>query len=434
MGTILSVAGGCIGSCAASCAAYCACEACKTCTKGLERASRIGYTLLFTMSIFLAWLLRDYAQPMLKKIPWINEMGLHPSDEWFGKQAVYRVSMGNFAFFSLFALLLIGVKYKGDARGRLHHGGWFLKICAWLSFNIIPFFLPNSVAEGYSWFARFGSGIFLVMQMLILLDFTHVWNDAWVSKEHVGWVASLLVLTVSAYGLGIAGIVIMYKFFDPASAGGCGLNVTFITITLVLAVVFSVVSLLPQIKNGSLFPSAMIALYCVFLCFSALASEPNDYECNSMGNRMDSSNQWIGMMITLIAVVYSAMRVGSSADTFSLESTPARQNSTPLVIAPGTQGMSKDEESGAAPEDNHDEFDPVDYNYTFFHLIFALASMYVAMIMTSWASSAPSEQKDTADVGWASVWVKIVSQWAMSLMYLWTLLAPVVLRDRDFGV
>ena len=153
-----------------------------------------------------------------------------------------------------------------------------------------------------------------------------------------------------------------------------------------------------------------------------------------MGNRMDSSNQWIGMMITLIAVVYSAMRVGSSADTFSLESTPARQNSTPLVIAPGTQGMSKDEESGAAPEDNHDEFDPVDYNYTFFHLIFALASMYVAMIMTSWASSAPSEQKDTADVGWASVWVKIVSQWAMSLMYLWTLLAPVVLRDRDFGV
>jgi hypothetical protein len=34
-----------------------------------------------------------------------------------------------------------------------------------------------------------------------------------------------------------------------------------------------------------------------------------------------------------------------------------------------------------------DAFAPVTYNYSFFHLIFALASMYIAMLMTGWGSS-----------------------------------------------
>jgi hypothetical protein len=34
-----------------------------------------------------------------------------------------------------------------------------------------------------------------------------------------------------------------------------------------------------------------------------------------------------------------------------------------------------------------EDFTPVAYNYSFFHLIFALASMYIAMLMTGWGSS-----------------------------------------------
>jgi hypothetical protein len=31
--------------------------------------------------------------------------------------------------------------------------------------------------------SKFGSGLFLLVQMIILLDFTHTWNDAWVVKD-----------------------------------------------------------------------------------------------------------------------------------------------------------------------------------------------------------------------------------------------------------
>merc|ERR1711871_401899 len=81
----LSMASACLGSCAATCA----CSACKSCVNGLSKVSRGAYMFLFLVSIFLSWIMRDYAQPLVKKIPWIDTMGIRPSDEWFGKQAVY---------------------------------------------------------------------------------------------------------------------------------------------------------------------------------------------------------------------------------------------------------------------------------------------------------------------------------------------------------
>ena len=89
-----------------------------------------------------------------------------------------------------------------------------------------------------------------------------------------------------------------------------------------------------------------------------------------------------------------------------------------------------DTESGVGGD--HSEYDPVDYSYSFFHFVFAVASMYIAMLMTNWGSPS-AVGKDQIDVGWTSVWVKIVSQWLMGGLYTWVLLAPLILRDRDFG-
>lgn len=35
--------------------------------------------------------------------------------------------------------------------------------------------------------SRFGSGLFLLIQVVILLDFTHNWNAAWVAKDEQFW-------------------------------------------------------------------------------------------------------------------------------------------------------------------------------------------------------------------------------------------------------
>ena len=44
--------------------------------------------------------------------------------------------------------------------------------------------MDSSISETLS---KFGSGLFLLVQVLILLDFTHSWNDAWVEKDERKW-------------------------------------------------------------------------------------------------------------------------------------------------------------------------------------------------------------------------------------------------------
>jgi hypothetical protein len=48
------------------------------------------------------------------------------------------------------SLALVGVRYKADKRGAyLHHSNWLLKLGAWVVFNALPFFFPNSLVNAY---------------------------------------------------------------------------------------------------------------------------------------------------------------------------------------------------------------------------------------------------------------------------------------------
>jgi hypothetical protein len=106
---------------------------------------------------------------------------------------------------------------------------------------------------------------------------------------------------------------VLFYFFKPAGAGSCSVNVFLITASLLLCVCFSLLSLAPFARNGSLFPSSTTALYIMYLCYSSLQSEPRDYECNGLGHRLNAasgSTLVIGMLVTLLSVVYSALRAG----------------------------------------------------------------------------------------------------------------------------
>jgi len=426
-------------SCLGGCAAACACGACKCLGDGLARTSaRAVYVLYFILAVGLSWVMRDYAQPLMAKIPWLLDVLDHqtvvPSDAWLGKQAVYRVSMGSCLFFSFMSVMLVGTKYKSDPRDRgLQRGGWALKSLAWLLCLAFPFFLSTGAINAYVWLARIGGGSYLIIQMIILLDFTQVWNDSWVSKESNSWLVALLVVTVGCYAVSIAIAAVLFIFFVPHS--DCSLNTFFITWTLIMCLAFSVISLHPAIPNGSIFPSAVITLYSFYLNYSALVSEPTSYECNQLGRSFDASTGptlAIGMAITIGSVVYSALRAGSSdiwgGTGDEMDAELPKDEERPLLApgeAPGAVSVDRDAISV-------EDYEPVSYNYAFFHLTFALASMYIAMLMTGWSSSEDIEA-NTVDVGWASVWVKMSYQWITGLLYTWTLLAPILMPGRDFS-
>lgn len=58
------------GTALASCAATCACNACTITSKEvMRRSARLAYCFLFTLAMILAWVLRDFARPLMEKLP-----------------------------------------------------------------------------------------------------------------------------------------------------------------------------------------------------------------------------------------------------------------------------------------------------------------------------------------------------------------------------
>ncbi|KAF5808475.1 putative serine incorporator/TMS membrane protein [Helianthus annuus] len=408
--------------CLASCCASCACGACQSVVSGISRRSaRIAYCGLFALSLIVAWILREVAAPLMEKIPWINHFYETPDREWFETDAVLRVSLGNFLFFSILSLLMVGVKNQKDPRDSLHHGGWMMKIICWCLMVIFMFFLPNEIISFYESTSKIGSGLFLLVQVVLLLDFVHSWNDKWVGYDEQFWYAALLIVSLVCYVATFSFSGLLFYLFTP-SGQDCGLNTFFIVMTLILVFVFAVITLHPTV-SGSILPASVISLYCMYLCYSGLASEPRDYACNGLhkhSKAVSTGTLTVGLLTTVLSVVYSAVRAGSSTTLLSPPSSPRAGDEKPLL-----------------PLDKRDEHEekennkPVTYSYSFFHIIFSLASMYSAMLLTGWSTSV-GESGRLVDVGWPSVWVRIITSWATAGLFIWSMVAPHLFPDREF--
>lgn len=55
------------------------------------------------------------------------------------------------------------------------------------------------------------------------------------------------------------------------------------------------------------------------------------------------------------------------------------------------------------------------------------AILYIMVLLTNWQN--PNNQENLPDM-WPVVWIKIVSAWLAVLLYLWTLVAPILFPDR----
>ncbi len=93
---------------------------------------------------------------------------------------------------------------------------------------------------------------------------------------------------------------------------------------------------------------------------------------------------------------------------------------------------SDDDDEDSPAHKNDDEKGRTQYNYTVFHVIFMLATAWIATLLTQSIGQDGADMGDFVPVGrtyWAS-WVKIVSAWVCYGIFGWTLGAPVMMPDR----
>ncbi|KAH9800512.1 hypothetical protein KPL71_000693 [Citrus sinensis] len=147
-----------------------------------------------------------------------------------------------------------------------------------------------------------------------------------------------------------------------------------------------------------LLPSSFIQLYGEIAHFGA--GEPAGETCN---RKAEASNKtdWltiISFVVALLAIVIATFSTGIDSQCFQL-----RKSESPAE-------------------------DDVPYGYGFFHFVFATGAMYFAMLLIGW-NTHHTIRKWTIDVGWTSTWVRIVNEWLAVCVYLWMLVAPVILKS-----
>jgi hypothetical protein len=142
------------------------------------------------------------------------------------------------------------------------------------------------------------------------------------------------------------------------------------------------------------------------------------------GPSMDTSSI-IGLLVWFACVLYSSIKSTTNSQAARITMTD-----TVHLTDPEASSVSEGEEG---PGSGDNENDGVNYSWSLFHLMFALATLYVMMTLTNWYSPGKDVNIETISANMSAVWVKIISAWMCFSLYMWTLIAPVVLPDRDFS-
>lgn len=470
------------------CAASSLCSAGNCCgnSKMGARAGRVMYTILYFFAGLIALLLKYFGHYLF--VDFIIQIGCventtdtDPSGSSYyapcaGAQAVYRIALGMVSFY-------ISCGFISSILTAFHSGWWIIKVFLYIAALIYPFFLPGDSMETFAEASRYFAGAFLVFQMLTFIAFAYNMHEGIMEKseaftEHqsrVGtdsqrcncincWTVLYLVLCIGGIGGIITGLILMYTNFP------CFLPSFMTSVSLVIALGVILLCLWSKFAKG-LLTGVVVACYSTYLCWSALTSNPDFTEfevdgvnktCNPFvcdptdpDTKCDAGTMVVGILFTIVAVSYTGYSLGDSTatedekDRLKKKRSKSQEKFEPLSAdiekdgSVNKQALADHEEQlrDEAEEDHGPVGDDDDASFccgcgmndhvrnALFHLVMSLASFYLAMLLTNWAVL---DVSNAAGVGTASMWIKFVSQWLTVVLFLWTLLAPLCCKDREF--
>jgi len=206
---------------------------------------------------------------------------------------------------------------------------------------------------------------------------------------------------------------------------GCDHTNAFVGVTIGLSVLVTLLSVIKSVQNGALLPSAVIVAYATYLVTVAVIGIPEDNSSTCVGRhgKVSSSGKQgvysVGVILTILSTGYATIRAASTGQSLN----PVER-----------EAVAENGKAGQEDETFDDEEEGTQYSYSFFHIVYALGAMHLAMVLNDWQISINAGSSTLAnDNPWTGTWVNIGSQWACFAIYFWSLVAPLVCRGRDFS-
>lgn len=406
-----------------------------------------------------------------------------------GYKAVYRLCVGMVVFSLLLMLTTVCVPNSNQWRGHIHNGYWFFKIILLIGLCAGSFFIPRGFSLYCMYVGMVGGFLFILLQLILLVDFTHAWNAKWLKydsetgrKSTCGYVGTLLCAFIF-YAIAIVGAIFLY--FSYTRLHGCLTNKIFILVNAGLCAVLSFFTLLPAVQrcnqNAGLLQSSVISLYVVYLTWSALTSEPPEeisfietiktqvamkimgepekifqemedphiglvsgpgetmvrtYNSSQLCRPTDVDPQrelvaaYAGLFIMIIMAVFAILGTSGESHKIGLQRSSTKTEDSYDCCCCCKVRQRYNPSSKGGQKVIYNEADGVVYSYSFFHFVCAIATLYIMMQLTNWYRPAETDI-NRFGLNWGAVWVKMASSWACVAIYLWTLFLPKCWMGRD---
>ncbi|KAJ8405616.1 hypothetical protein AAFF_G00315960 [Aldrovandia affinis] len=448
----------------ACCCGSAACSLCCSCCPKIKQSTgtRIMYALYFLLVTIICVIMMSptMEKEMRDHIPFYTEMcnKLNAGENCktlVGYSAVYKVCFGMACFFFLFAVFTVRVHTSTGWRAAVHNGFWFLKFIALLGCCTGGFFLPDqdTFLEVWRYVGAAGGFIFLLIQLMLLVEFAHRWNKNWSSgiKYNRMWYAALAFVTLVMFSVAVGALVFMSLYYTHPEA--CTLNKIFLGVNASLCLIVSLLAISPFIQRlqptSGLLQSGVISVYVMYLTFSALSSKPIEmvekdganvtvcvFPFNSGSESDNKIVTGVGTVILFGCVLYSCLtsttRRSSAALRVCRTTMPENERARCCFCCGQDDGDDYDDEErkGGGQNVMYDEKEGTVYSYPYFHFVFFLGSLYVMMTVTNWFHYDNAKIEKLLDGSWSVFWIKMVSCWVCLLLYMWTLVAPMVCPKR----
>jgi hypothetical protein len=131
---------------------------------------------LFLVNSIVAWMLLSgwaiqWLQKRLENVPYYHLEC--PEGACYGTLATYRITFTSTLFHLIMAGLTYNVRSSSDMRAGLQNGYWIFKIAAYGLLMFAAWSIPNSFFLTYASIAMFFSGLFIIIQLMFLVDFAY---------------------------------------------------------------------------------------------------------------------------------------------------------------------------------------------------------------------------------------------------------------------
>mmetsp|Transcript_28300 Transcript_28300/g.49769 ORF Transcript_28300/g.49769 Transcript_28300/m.49769 type:complete len:433 (+) Transcript_28300:130-1428(+) len=428
--------GQCIGSCLATCCCSAVSKACGFANAKSEKFHKLPYTILIFFSVIVALILKNFHDDIGINLYKGVSMTLC-SSACQGDQAVYRITLALTLFFAMHAVLIVILPFK---MGRELHISWFgAKMAVFIGILIGCFYMDVDSLNDFASACRVIALVFLVYQAIALIDYAYTLHFWMIDAEEMKWDIVNLCMSGGLLAAAITVIGLLFHFFADGST--CGVEKFVLSMSIIVPFFFTVAACTELIPHGALFPSAAVTAYTTYIAYTAMLSSDNK-ECNSLYNdETNPAELVVGILLAAVSIAFTTWNLGSSSSKL-FGGRDAEGSESLMIAAEHTKSKTKGGDEKNEDEDE-EEVAEVDEDYPeeitsklkmdaiVFHILMTVASMYACMLLTSWStdnySSNGSRYRNLE-----SFWVKVSSQWMVMILYVWTLVAPVMFPDRDF--